>query len=153
MDHTYYMQQVLQEAQESINTWSFPFSVVVVDRRTWEIAHKDHDRVEEFTDPTAHAEVNAIRFLCKKLSRLSLENYIFYTSSEPCPTCLTACIKAHVPEIYFGADTESTASLPIKAIELASKSKKYPIKVTWGILADECLRQREDFFMQVHSSL
>jgi hypothetical protein len=43
---------------------------------------------------------------------------------------LTACIKAHIPEIYFGADTEETASLPIKAEELASKSKKYPIKVT-----------------------
>jgi tRNA(Arg) A34 adenosine deaminase TadA len=80
-------------------------------------------------DPTAHAEINAIRYLCKNLNKLSLDNYIFYTSSEPCPTCLTACIKAHIPLIYYGAETEETASLPIKANEIAKKSHKYPIKV------------------------
>ncbi len=146
MNHIFYMEGAIKEAQVSIDSWSFPFSVIVVDKKTWEIVYRDHDRVNEYMDPTAHAEVNAIRYLCKKFSQLSLENYIFYTSSEPCPTCLTACIKAHIPEIYFGADTELTASLPIKASELAEKSKKYPITVVGGMLADECLKQREHFF-------
>jgi guanine deaminase len=80
-------------------------------------------------DPTAHAEINAIRYLCKKFHTLSLNNYIFYTSSEPCPTCLTACIKSQIPLVYYGAETETNASLPIKAYEIAKQSYKYPITV------------------------
>ena len=107
------------------------------------IVWKDHDRQKELTDPTAHGEINAIRALCKKLNTFSLQGYTFYTTSEPCPTCLTGMIKARVSKNYYGAKTESTASLPIPAEELASRAKKYPIEVIGGILAEECLAQRK----------
>jgi tRNA(Arg) A34 adenosine deaminase TadA len=83
--------------------------------------------------------------LCKKLNTLSLKDYIFYTTSEPCPTCLTGCIKAKVRKMVYGCDTETTASLPIKATELANKFKKYKLEVIGGVLADDCLEQREKF--------
>lgn len=73
---------------------------------------KDHDRQNEQTDPTAYGEMNAIRYLCPKLGTKSLKGYRFYTTSEPCPTCLTAMIKARVSYTYYGAKTEPTASLP-----------------------------------------
>ncbi len=143
MTHEDYMKLALKEAQKSVNEGNAPFSVVVLDPQG-EIAWLDHDRVIENTDPTAHAEINAIRGLCLKMKTLSLRGYTFYTSSEPCPTCLTACIKAKVSNVYFGAETEATASLPIKATELAKLSKKNPIQVTGGILSKECLEQREE---------
>ena len=136
------MALAMEEAELSVSKGSFPFAVVVVNE-LGEVVWKDHDRVEELNDPGAHGEVNAIRSLCAKFGTLSLEKFTFYTTSEPCPTCLTYCIKAKVGSIFYGAKTEKIASLPIPAEEIASRSKKYPIEVTGGILEEECLAQRE----------
>jgi len=149
MTHKDYMRLALKEAQKAVDEGNAPFGVVVVDPNG-KIMWKDHDRVNERMDPTAHGEINAIRSLCPKLKTLSLQGYTFYTTSEPCPTCLTGCIKAQVSKIYFGAETESTASLPLKAIELAKYSKKHPIRVQGGILAKECKKQREEQLRKIN---
>jgi len=141
MNHEAIMKIALEEAELAVRDGNAPFACVVTDREG-NIVLQEHDRVKENTDPTAHGEVNAIRVLCKKLNTLSLNDYIFYTTSEPCPTCMTCMIKAKVPMVYYGAKTETTASLPIPAEEIAAKSKKYPVTVTGGILAEECLEQR-----------
>ena len=136
-----YMKLAMEEAELSVKTGNGPFAVVVVDPNG-KVIWKDHDRQKELTDPTAHGEINAIRYLCKKLRTMSLRGYTFYTTSEPCPTCLTGMIKAQVSTNYYGAKTELTASLPLPAEMIASYAKKYPIKVIGGILADECVAQR-----------
>lgn len=141
MTHEEIMRLALEEAELAVKEGNSPFAVVVVDPQNT-IIWKDHDRVKELMDPTAHGEINAIRHLCKKLNTLSLKDYAFYTTSEPCPTCLTGMIKAHVSTNYYGAKTESDASLPLSAETLASQSKKYPIKVIGGILQQECFAQR-----------
>ena len=142
MTHGDYIKLAMEEAQKAADRGGAPFGVVVINKEG-DVVWRDHDRVNEHVDPTAHGEINAIRGLCKKLNTLKLREYTFYTTSEPCPTCLTACIKAQVPTIYYGAPTEETASLPIKALELVQRSKKYPISVVGGILEKECLAQRE----------
>lgn len=142
MTHEEYMGLALKEAEVSVQQGQGPFAVVVVDENG-KVIWKDHDRQLERMDPTAHGEINAIRYLCSKKNSLSLKGYTFYTTSEPCPTCLTAMIKAQVSKNYYGAKTENTASLPISAQWIASQSKKYPIEVMGGILAEECLSQRE----------
>jgi tRNA(Arg) A34 adenosine deaminase TadA len=135
------MKLAIDEAELAVKEGQGPFAAVVVDP-TGEIVWKDHDRQKERMDPTAHGEINAIRYLCKKLHTLSLRGYTFYTTSEPCPTCLTGMIKAQVSTNYYGAKTEANASLPLSAEMLASHAKKYPIKVIGGILAEETLAQR-----------
>lgn len=145
MTHEDYMREAMKEADIAVAEGNAPFGVVVVDNETAEIICRDHDRVKEACDPTAHGEVNAIRKLCKELSTLSLRHTTFYTTSEPCPTCLTSMIKAKVNANYYGAETEATASLPLKAVDLAVHAKKYPIEIHSGILADECLAQRNKF--------
>ena len=135
------MKLALEEAELAVREGNAPFACVVVDEEG-NVATKNHDRVKELMDPTAHGEVNAIRMLCKRLNSLSLKGYTFYTTSEPCPTCMTAMIKAKVPTVYYGAKTEQTASLPIPSEFIASKSLKFPISVTGGILAEEALEQR-----------
>ncbi len=136
-----YMDLAIEEAELSVKQGNGPFAVIVVDPEG-KVVWKDHDRQKELTDPTAHGEINAIRYLCKKLNTLSLKGYSFYTTSEPCPTCLTGMIKAQVSNSCYGAKTESTASLPLSAEMIASYAKKYPIKVIGGILGEECLVQR-----------
>jgi len=145
MNHEDYMREAMKEADLAVAGGNAPFGVIVVDNDTSEIICRDHDRVKEYCDPTAHGEINAIRKLCKERNVLSLANTTFYTTSEPCPTCLTGMIKAKVPINYFGAETEATASLPIKAKDLAMQSKKYPIEINSGILAEDCLEQRKKF--------
>jgi tRNA(Arg) A34 adenosine deaminase TadA len=137
----YYMRIAIKEAELSVKEGNAPFAVLVI-HKTGEIVLKEHDRVKKNCDPTAHGEINAIRILCKKLRTLSLNDYIFITTSEPCPTCLSVLIKARVPLIYYGAKTEKNASLPIPAEKLARYAKKYPIKVIGRILEKECLKQR-----------
>lgn len=140
-NHEAIMKLALAEAELAVADGNAPFACAVTDANGT-VVIKDHDRVNENTDPTAHGEVNAIRKLCQQLGVLSLRDYIFYTTSEPCPTCMTCMIKAKVAQVYYGAKTEPTASLPIPAEDIARQSKKYPITVTGGILADECLEQR-----------
>lgn len=136
------MRLAMEEAELSVKEGNSPFAVVVVNPNG-EVVWKDHDRQKELSDPTAHGEINAIRHLCSSLKTISLKGYTFVTTSEPCPTCLTGMIKAQVSVNYYGAKTEETASLPLSAEIIASYAKKYPIKVVGGILADECLVQRD----------
>jgi len=136
------MKLAMEEAEAAVREGNAPFGVVVTDVKGT-VLWKDHDRVAERMDPTAHGEINAIRSLCEKMNTLKLIDTIFYTTSEPCPTCLSAMIKARVSKSIYGARTEATASLPIAAEEIARYAKKYPIEVVGGVLAEECLAQRE----------
>jgi tRNA(Arg) A34 adenosine deaminase TadA len=142
MTHQELMKVALAEAEIAVREGNAPFGCVVVDA-SGNVVLREHDRVKELMDPTAHGEINAIRKLCKQLNSLSLQGYAFYTSSEPCPSCMAGMIKAKVSNVFYGAKTEVTASLPISAEFIASKSLKYPIKVTGGVLGEEPLEQRE----------
>ncbi len=135
-----YMRLAIEEAELAVSEGNAPFSCVVADE-SGNIILKEHDRVKELTDPTAHGEVNAIRKLCLDRNSLSLEDCIFFTTSEPCPTCLSSLIKAKVQKVVYGCKTEKNASLPIPAEKLASYANK-KIEVFGGVLEKECLGQR-----------
>lgn len=83
-----------------------PFGAVIV--KNGEIIVSAHNTVMESKDPTAHAEVNAIRKACQKLNTHDLSGCILYTSAEPCPMCLSAIIWANIKIVYF-ANTKKDA--------------------------------------------
>ncbi|KKT78187.1 MAG: hypothetical protein UW73_C0005G0012 [Microgenomates group bacterium GW2011_GWB1_44_8] len=140
MTNEEYMALAIKEADMAAAEGQKPFGVVVVDT-DGNIVWKDHDRVRECHDPTAHGEVNAIRYLCRKMKTLSLSGFTFYTTSEPCPTCFSAMLKANVSRVIYGAKTIETASLPIPIEELNVRAKR-PIQIVGGIFAKEALEQR-----------
>ena len=76
-----------------------PFGAVIVDNNGNIIAN-GNNKVLINNDPTAHAEVVAIRNACQKLNTYDLSNYILYTSCEPCPMCLSAIICSNIKEVY-----------------------------------------------------
>lgn len=84
-----------------------PFGAVIA--RDGEVVAEAGNSVFGTNDPTAHAEVNAIRAACEKLGAFRLDGCTLYTSSEPCPMCLAACYWAHLDRIYFAANAEDAA--------------------------------------------
>ena len=80
-----------------------PFGAVIVDREG-NIISCGNNKVIINNDPTAHAEVVAIRNACQRLNTYDLSNYIMYTTCEPCPMCLGAIIWSNIKTVYYGCD-------------------------------------------------
>ncbi len=88
MNREYFMQKAIELSIESVMSGGGPFGAVIV--KDGEIISYSSNSVTLENDPTAHAEVNAIRKACKVLNTFSLEGCDLYTSCEPCPMCLSA---------------------------------------------------------------
>jgi tRNA(Arg) A34 adenosine deaminase TadA len=86
-----------------------PFGAIIV--KGGEIVSEGWNMVTSVNDPTAHAEVTAIRRACEKLGTFSLEGCIIYTSCEPCPMCLAAIYWARLDRIYFANTREHAAAI------------------------------------------
>jgi tRNA(Arg) A34 adenosine deaminase TadA len=96
----YYMKMAADLAEENIDNGGGPFGAVIV--KDGEIISTGVNTVTKTNDPTAHAEVNAIRNACRDLSTFSLKGCVVYSSCEPCPMCLSALYWAGVQRIYYG---------------------------------------------------
>lgn len=86
-----------------------PFGAVIV--KDDKIIASAHNSVIESVDPTAHAEINVIRKASKILNTNNLEGCIVYTSTEPCPMCLSAIIWANIKEVYYLNTKEDADSI------------------------------------------
>ena len=86
-----------------------PFGCVVVRHGT--IVGRGNNRVTSTNDPTAHAEVTAIRDACTRLSTFQLTDCELYTSCEPCPMCLSAIYWARIPTVYYGNTRQDAAAI------------------------------------------
>ncbi|SMD05884.1 nucleoside deaminase [Pedobacter africanus] len=86
-----------------------PFGAVVV--RAGKVVAKSANKVTSSNDPTAHAEVSAIRLACKKLKTFDLSGCTIYTSCEPCPMCLSAIYWAKIDTIYYGNTKVDAAAI------------------------------------------
>lgn len=86
-----------------------PFGAVIV--HEGRIVGRGQNRVTSTNDPTAHAEVVAIREACTALGRFHLEDATLYTSCEPCPMCLAAAYWAHVQRIVFACTRDDAAAI------------------------------------------
>jgi len=84
-----------------------PFGAVIV--KNGEVVAASANKVVPTNDPTAHAEVSAIRLACQQLNTFSLEGCVIYTSCEPCPMCLGAIYWARLDKIYY-ANTKADAA-------------------------------------------
>ena len=95
-----FMQMAIDLSIENIDTGGGPFGAVIV--RNGEVIATGAKRVVPYADPTAHAEVMAIRYACTKLGTFQLNDCTIYSSCEPCPMCLSALYWAGVKRICYG---------------------------------------------------
>lgn len=104
-----FMREAIRLATESVENGGGPFGAVIV--KDGKIIGKSSNSVTIDNDPTAHAEVNAIRKACKKLGTFDLSGSVVYTSCEPCPMCLGAIYWAHISKIYYGNSRKDAAEI------------------------------------------
>ncbi len=97
-----FIDMAIAESDRSVKSGSSPFGAVVV--RDGVVVARAHNTVVAKHDPTAHAEVNAIRAACKKIGTYDLSGCDLYTSCEPCPMCLAAITWANVSHVYYAAN-------------------------------------------------
>jgi tRNA(Arg) A34 adenosine deaminase TadA len=106
----YFMRRAISLAQKGIDSNSGgPFGAVVV--KNGEIVGEGCNRVTSTNDPTAHAEVVAIRNACKNLDSFQLDDCVLYASCEPCPMCLGAIYWARPAGIYIACTREDAANI------------------------------------------
>ena len=86
-----------------------PFGCVIVKNN--EIISEGFNEVTNKNDPTAHAEIVAIRNACKKLNTFNLEGAQMFTSCAPCPMCLSAIYWSHIDKIYYGNNRKDAAKI------------------------------------------
>ncbi len=108
-NHNFFMQSAIQLAFEGMRSGQGgPFGAVVV--KNSEIIGRGNNRVALMLDPTAHAEVVAIRDACQHLGHFQLDDCVLYTSCEPCPMCLGAIYWAR-PKAFYFACTKADAAV------------------------------------------
>lgn len=103
------MQTAIDISVENVRNGGGPFGAVVV--RNGEIVATGANRVTANNDPTAHAEVSAIREACRKLGTFRLSDCVIYTSCEPCPMCLSAIYWSGINTIYYGNTAADAADI------------------------------------------
>ena len=110
MSNATYMREAVQLAEQGMRSGrGGPFGCVVV--RRGEIVGRGSNRVTSTNDPTAHAEVVAIRDACTALQTFQLPDCELYTSCEPCPMCLSAIYWARIPQVYYGNTRADAAAI------------------------------------------
>lgn len=103
------MQRAIDLAVENVKQGGGPFGAVIA--KDGEIVAEGVNRVTLQHDPTAHAEVQAIRKACAKKQDFALSGYDIYSSCEPCPMCLGAIYWAHLDHLYFAATKDDAARI------------------------------------------
>ena len=104
-----FMRRAIALANGSVTKGGGPFGAVIV--KDGEIIAEGSNSVTIQNDPTAHAEVTAIREACRRLGTFHLEGCTIYTSCEPCPMCLGAIYWAHIKCIYYGNTKKDAAAI------------------------------------------
>lgn len=135
------MRRAIELSMNSVKEGGGPFGAVIA--RDGEIVAEGNNRVTINNDPTAHAEVNAIRNACAKLGAYDLEGCEIYTSCEPCPMCLGAIYWAHLDKIYYANDRKDAAKIGFdddfiyKEIALSPYRRQKPSEI---LLRDEAIK-------------
>ena len=127
------MQRAIELSIKSVHNGGGPFGAVIA--REGEIIAEGSNGVTIYNDPTAHAEVTAIRKACEKLGTFDLTGCEIYTSCEPCPMCLGAIYWAHLDKIYYANDRKDAADIGFdddfiyQEIEVKPQYRKKPSEI------------------------
>jgi tRNA(Arg) A34 adenosine deaminase TadA len=118
-----------------------PFGASIVHTKSGELLLRALNNAFQAHDPSAHAEVRAIRLATKRLKSISLAGYTLYTTCEPCPMCMSTALWAGLDRVVYGATIEDAnrhcKQICIPATEVASRSDMKCV-VTGPVLRDQC---------------
>ena len=137
------MREALKEAEAALRAGEIPVGAVVA--RGERIVARAHNAREGLHDPTAHAEILALRRAAAETGSWRLTGCALYVTLEPCPMCAGAILNARIPRVVFGA-ADSKAGACGGAIDLMRLPNYPKPNVTGGVLEAECTAALQDFF-------
>jgi tRNA(adenine34) deaminase len=146
-----WMTRALEEADLAAKAGEVPVGCVVVDNQQREIA-RAHNAREALADPTAHAEMLALREAAARSLTWRLDGATVYVTLEPCPMCAGALVNARVARVVYGcADPKAGAITTMFGIGTDARLN-HRFVVTQGVLAEECAARLSAFFRTLRGS-
>lgn len=139
-----FMLAALDEAKEAFSEGEIPVGAVITENGR--IISSAHNMCERLSDPTAHAEVLAVRSACESLGRKYLDGCEIYVTVEPCPMCAGAIINSRISKLYFGAFEPLSGACGSTVNLFLSTDAYKKTDIFMGEYADEARRLMQDFF-------
>ena len=140
-----YMDQALAEARAAGARGEVPVGAVLVDPGGQVVAQAGN-RTRELSDPTAHAEVLAIRAACAAAGSERLGSHVLYVTLEPCAMCAAAIAAARIARLYYGAADPKSGGVAHGARVFSHPQAHHRPEVYDGIAAEDCARLLREFF-------
>ena len=138
------MRAALEEARRGLEEGEVPVGAVVV--REGEIVARAHNAPIALSDPTAHAEVLALREAGRKTGNYRLTEATLYVTVEPCPMCCGAVLQARLARVVYGAADPKAGAVESLYRLLDDSRLSHRVEAVGGVLGGECAAMLKDFF-------
>lgn len=143
-DDIHWMERALALAREAGELGEVPVGAVVV--RDGELLGEGANRPITAADPTAHAEINALRAAAQKAGNYRLPGVTLYVTLEPCPMCAGAMLHARIERLVFGASDPRSGAVGSVLDVFAAPELNHRVEVTGGVQADAAADLLRNFF-------
>lgn len=142
-----FMQEALREAEKALSIGEVPIGAVI--ERDGVIIGRGHNRTETSKDPTAHAEMIAIREAAQKLGGWRLLGCRMYVTTEPCSMCAGATILARIQKVYIGTPDPKTGACGSLMNILQDERLNHYVQIETGIMQQQCEKIMKSFFQKL----
>jgi tRNA(Arg) A34 adenosine deaminase TadA len=146
MAQNHHMLAAIEQAKKAFAMGEVPVGAVVVDSTSGEVIAAAHNLTESSKDPSAHAEILAIKQACLKNRQPRINACDLYVTLEPCPMCATAISFARIRRVYFGAYDVKGGAVDHGVKIYNNQPNLYVPEVYGGIEEQECAKLLKDFF-------
>ncbi len=141
----FWMQKAILEARRAADLGEVPVGAVIVASNGDVLALASNEMIRR-SDPTAHAEILALRMAGAEIGNYRLVGATVYSTVEPCVMCAGALVNARVERLVFGTHDERFGAVESIFRICDSENLNHKIAITSGVLADECRSLMQDFF-------
>ncbi len=145
------MRMALAEAESARDLGEVPIGAVIVDANGDVLAAASNRTITD-SDPTAHAEILALRIAARKIGNYRLTGCTLYTTIEPCVMCAGALVNARIERLVFGSHDERFGAVETKFRLCDSDQLNHRMEIVSGVLADECRELMQNFFRERRAS-
>jgi tRNA(adenine34) deaminase len=146
-EHERFMREALEEARIAFERGEVPVGAIVVHKGY--VVGRGHNRKEELADPSAHAEMIALREAAQVLGSWRLADVTLYSTMEPCPMCAGAMVLARVPRLVYAVDDPKSGAAGSVFDIVRSPRLNHQVQVTRGVLAQEARDLLDRFFQEL----
>lgn len=145
--HQKWMEYALKLGENAGKNGEIPVGALIIDQNGQLLAQGEN-RKETDQDPTAHAEIIALRLASQKLQNWHLNHCTLYVTLEPCPMCTGAILQARIGLLVYGADDHKTGTIRTVFNLPDSAASHHSLKVLGGIMEKPCRQQLQRWFQQ-----